>query len=189
MGQYYRPTILGNNGKIKATTIGWDWGCMGAKLMETSWVHNPMVNAVEQLLAGKFKGSRVVWAGDYADERENGRTTYDMASDDNATKVTDLVEVREVKYNNIPYKETDFVQYKWVLNRDKKIAVEIPKYDSEEWNVHPLPILTADGNGRGGGDYGGTAMEYVGAWAYDHISVANRLPKGYKKIDIRFAED
>ena len=38
-------------------------------------------------------------------------------------------------------------------------------YEIDELIVHPLPLLTSIGNGKGGGDYFGTCAEWVGAWA------------------------
>ena len=41
-----------------------------------------------------------------------------------------------------------------------------------EWIVHPLPLLTCLGNGKGGGDYrNGHDMEWVGAWALHPIAI------------------
>ena len=54
--------------------------------------------------------------------------------------------------------------------------------------IHPLPILCSDGNGRGGGDYNGTNMDFVGRWAYDKIYTDNNVPNGYKKLNISFKE-
>ena len=43
--------------------------------------------------------------------------------------------------------------------------------DPREFILHPLPILTCSGNGKGGGDYSGTDMEMVGAWAMHPILI------------------
>ena len=42
-------------------------------------------------------------------------------------------------------------------------------YEADELIVHPLPLLTSIGNGKGGGDYFGTCMEWVGAWAMHQL--------------------
>ena len=44
-------------------------------------------------------------------------------------------------------------------------------YGVDELIVHPLPLLTSIGNGKGGGDYSGTCMGWVGAWALHPIGV------------------
>jgi hypothetical protein len=55
--------------------------------------------------------------------------------------------------------------------------VRIPEL-SENWDIHPLPLLCADGNQRGGGDYYGANEDLVGSWAYDRIGIDNEIPKG-----------
>jgi hypothetical protein len=40
--------------------------------------------------------------------------------------------------------------------------------------MHPLPLLTAEGNGRGGGDIE-DAPPVIGSWARDVISVEETL--------------
>lgn len=42
-------------------------------------------------------------------------------------------------------------------------------YSIYHFIVHPLPLLTSLGNGKGGGDYHGLNMEWVGAWALHAI--------------------
>ena len=56
--------------------------------------------------------------------------------------------------------------------------------------VHPLPLLTACGNDRGGGDYheGHPNYNRVGEWAFDLIECTDRKPEGYDKLDIIFTE-
>lgn len=67
------------------------------------------------------------------------------------------------------------------------------QYNPEEtWDmcVHPLPLLTACGNDRGGGDYheGHPNYNRVGEWAFDLIECTDRKPEGYDKLDIIFTE-
>lgn len=76
--------------------------------------------------------------------------------------------------------------YKYVINIRTKEYIEIPEPSDTDWIVHPLPILLADGNGRDGGDYHGSNMEFVGKWAFHPIGATNEIPKGYKKLDIIF---
>ena len=54
--------------------------------------------------------------------------------------------------------------------------------------IHPLPLLMAEGNGRGGGDYYGSDMELVGTWARCVISVERQVPEGYSELVCNFTE-
>ena len=78
--------------------------------------------------------------------------------------------------------------YKYVINIRTKEYIEIPEPSDTDWIVHPLPILLADGNGRGGGDYDGSDMEFVGKWAFHPIGATNEIPKGYKELKVHFIE-
>ena len=56
--------------------------------------------------------------------------------------------------------------------------------------VNPLPLLTACGNGRGGGDYHDCYPDYdkVGTWAFDIIECTDARPEGYEKYEPCFTE-
>ena len=49
-----------------------------------------------------------------------------------------------------------------------------------EFIIHPLPLLTCLGNGKGGGDYHGRCMEWVGAWSLHALAI---LPEGLPDPD------
>ena len=51
----------------------------------------------------------------------------------------------------------------------------------EGWQVHPLPLLTCEGNGRGGGDYTRN-NRYIGSWARNQISIEKQKPEDFKEI-------
>jgi hypothetical protein len=53
--------------------------------------------------------------------------------------------------------------------------------------MHPLPILTCEGNGRGGGDFH-KGDPLVGKWARNRVTVANRKPKGYTELEFNVYE-
>ena len=42
--------------------------------------------------------------------------------------------------------------------------------------IHPLPLLTCAGNGRGGGDFRSEDSR-VGTWFKDRIYTSNKLPE------------
>ena len=216
MGQYYKCVILKNDWKetnkpVRAALSSYDFD-NGAKLMEHSYVHNKYVSAFMHLvheLDTDRSGLPCVWCGDYADavdteglpfiERINpdtqesevvgGFQAYNEAcdwmneyGDKKSNEYLDVIEL---------VKDAPKHYYNYIINHTKKQYVKVPKYDKTKWLIHPLPILLADGNGRGSGDYyEGKYGEkqnahFVGLWAYDTISVTNSKAdtKGYTKID------
>jgi hypothetical protein len=178
MGQYFRGIVLGKNKKTVIKGVcPYEYG-NGAKLMEHSYVGNNYVKAFETLITNKPQ--HVVWCGDYADKdigtEEKGTNAYER-----------LTEKKEVK----PFvpKETG----KFVVNHTKKQYVDKTKVPlaSKGWDaqIHPLPLLTCNSNGRGGGDYGGKASaKLVGTWARDLISIESEKPTGFKELIVKFTE-
>ena len=47
--------------------------------------------------------------------------------------------------------------------------------------IHPLPLLTCEGNGRGGGDYH-KQNPLVGKWARNRVVILSTKPKNGKEI-------
>ena len=88
-------------------------------------------------------------------------------------------------------KYTDGVQrpYQYIVNTDKEQYVKVKPYNENEWTIHPLPLLTAYGNGQGGGDYYGSDMDKVGIWAFDHVYTSDEVPEGYEELVVDFKED
>jgi hypothetical protein len=85
-----------------------------------------------------------------------------------------------------PIRSTD--KYRYIVNHDKQQYVnkERSRTDSYGHQLHPLPLLTVEGNGRGGGDYRGDDMAKVGIWARDVISVETEPPAGYTELKVKF---
>ena len=212
MGQYYRGVVLGKTTKKSKKIIVKQAYCCyahdnGAKLMEHSYVGNSYVKAYENALANEFYGYPFVWAGDYGDGLFD-KLPYDEACDFIDKKIESRAKKQKyykVEYNNyekllkngeiVKKAEEDFVEkikstetYKYIINFDKKVAVKIPDESRTNLIIHPLPLLCADGNGRGGGDYHGSNMELVGSWAYDRIGIDNELPKDITLEKITFKE-
>ena len=84
---------------------------------------------------------------------------------------------------------------KFLLNHDTEEYIDLDEYkeksrDKSGWTIHPLPLLTAVGNDRGCGDFheGNIGYEFVGIWAWHLLSIADKVPRGYKKIDVVFKE-
>ena len=182
MGQYYKPIILAPKQDNQAEQIlAWlyshDYDC-GLKLMEHSWLGNRYVQTFEKMISpeGLHHKSRVVWAGDYADHEENEEgNLYDFCGDINK------IQPKETKKD---------IDYPYIVNHSKKLYVDkqtIPDTE-EEWGIHPLPLLTCEGNGRGGGDFRGE-NELIGSWARDIISVEKDIPADYQRLEIIFREE
>ena len=183
MGQYYLA--------VNASNKEWvDSGDNGAKLMEHSYIGNSFVESVEFLLIddgegnrGRWSGNKIVWAGDYADDEPNeGFNLYSLAEEKD--KLNMLIEA-------IPE------NYYYLINWDKKEFVDKTKckpinasWSVNELKIHPLPLLTAEGNGRGGGDYHENAEpSYVGTWSRDRISLMKEIPEDFTEIIPNFDED
>jgi len=159
MGQYYFPIYLGADGKIRAWMYPIDYDS-GMKLTEHCYKKNSFVNTFEWGLAvgAPFYKARVVWAGDYADPEPSaeGETLLSMCGD--YTYINPDVRGPGPRY---------------ILNHTKKLFVDKEKVPTSKsgYIYHPLPILTAEGNGRGGGDVKPSPL--VGSWARDEISVGD----------------
>jgi hypothetical protein len=163
MGQYYYAVILNAEGVIVAWMNAYAYG-EGVKLMEHAYLDSAFVNTFEFLLSpeGPCYKSRVVWAGDYAD-KESGqeKNLYELCDDAQLIRP----------------EGKSAVKYRYVVNHTKKQYVDKSKILS----LHPLPVMTAEGNGRGGGDIY-EAPSFVGSWARDVISVEEMGPEGFEEI-------
>jgi len=161
MGQYYFAVILDDEGDIVAWMNAYGYN-EGVKLMEHAYLTSAFVNAVEFSLSpeGAYYKSRVVWAGDYADDehRYYKKNLHALCNDDESKLIRP--EPRSA------------TKYRYIVNHTKKQYVD----KSKAHNFHPLPLLTAEGNGRGGGDLY-DAPPFVGSWARDVISVEEELPE------------
>jgi hypothetical protein len=169
MGQYYKAIILAENEVfIRAWLDSFMNNQNGSKLVEHSYVGNAFMLAVEHCLSreGPFYKSRLVWAGDYADDEPEGRNLYSMTEDKEPL-----------------YREGPVVSHPYIVNHTLKEYVVKPHKGA----YHPLSLLTAEGNGRGGGDYGGGGA--VGRWARHIISMEDDIPEGYTAYDGEFELD
>lgn len=172
MGQYYKPSSI----EKKQHVYSHDYD-NGLKLMEHSYVGNNFVNAVMGLLieGGAWYKDRIVWAGDYADGEngEDSENLYHIVGENNIKP-----EVKELPK-----------AYRYLCNHTIKQFVDLDTITEAQdgWTIHPLPLLTCDGNGRGGGDYRGT-NPLVGTWAKHSISIETVQPEGYAQISGNFIE-
>lgn len=191
MGQYYKAIILGPSGKKEFIRLWLSPSTFrnGQKLMEHCWMGNPFVQAVENLLSpdSMFYKSRIVWAGDYADkEVECNENLHKMAlgddeeEDDTSSCDPSLGRWCAFKPQHVASRSTS--AFPFIVNHDKKLYVE------KKGRINPLPILTAEGNGRGGGDYRGSNETLCGTWARDTISVEKTPPTDYQDLNVTFGE-
>ena len=182
MGQYYIPMILGEKDVKEFIRL---WMCAnmygnGLKLTEHSYIGNSFVSAFEYQISeeGPFYKSRVVWAGDYADEEPDSKLNlYSMARIDEDND--------SLKLRKPPTKDTEV--YRFIVNHTKKQYVD-KKSLKYFRNFHPLPLLTCEGNGRGGGDYRGSDESLCGIWARDLLSVNRDPPADYSELHCSFNE-
>ena len=163
MGQYYYPIILSSDGKIVVWMSAHNYS-NGLKLTEHSFEFSLSPE-------GPYYKSRVVWAGDYADkEPDQEKNLYQMCNE----------------YNMINPQVKDTTKYRYIINHSKKqfvdkMKVPTTRVDYTNWALHPLSLLTCEGNGRGGGDYRDDAP-IVGTWARDIISVDEVKPEGFEEL-------
>lgn len=166
MGQYYYPIILDAAGNI----VVWMNAGAGLKLTEHSFLKNSFVNTFEYGLSpeGVYHKSRVVWAGDYADsEPGSDANLYQMCNE----------------YKLIRPESKNTLKFRYVVNHSKKLFVDKTKIPcpNDRYALHPLPLLTAEGNGRGGGDYHSDS-KLVGSWARDVISVEETISDEFEEL-------
>jgi len=179
MGQGYRAVILASETEpeIIRTWIDSHSYANGYKLMEHSYMGNVYVQGLEYLISplGMFYKSRVVWAGEYADP--------EAGSDKNLNAFTSDEDIEGRMYQ--PFRH-DMSPYRYIVNHTQKVYVDKNYGEGGGWRVHPLPLLTAEGNGRGGGDYRGITDQLVGTWARNVISVEKEVPDGYTELVCEF---
>lgn len=177
MGQYYKPINVEN----KQWLYNHEYD-NGLKLMEHSYIGNDVMNAVESLLipGGAWYKTPVVWAGDYADAElalgnEEEDNLYHLCQDDK--KIHPPSDAVDEKYH-------------YLTNHTKHLVIDLTTIqpDEDDFRIHPLSLLVAEGNGRGGGDFYGED-ERIGTWARDIISLEDHICEGYQVQDGQFKED
>ena len=123
MGQYYIAVILaeksGKKEYIRLAVSPFTFGS-GAKLMEHSYIKNHFVQAIEYLLSpnGNFYKSRLVWAGDYANEEED--------SDINLNTITNQETLDKIlQLPLLPESYTSTIDtYKYIVNHTKQLYMK-----------------------------------------------------------------
>lgn len=176
IGQYYTPILSSSPTytDFAEHIDGWAYSHdfdSGLKLMEHSWTTNPFVDAIVRELARNPR--RLVWAGDYADPE----STLQLGGKPTTLYSWVYETVHLAPYQIKPAEHARIYPVRWLVNHSRKVYVNmqsVPK-DKDGWRIHPLPLLTCEGNGRGGGDFGGSGGRHdateVGSWAREEIGV------------------
>lgn len=184
MGQYYKIiTRKSNKTTVYDRSIKGDGDYVLAKLLEHSWWENSTCKAVAASLVDN--PTKICWCGDYAEPEETKALGFDF----------EQVWGEDCHYQQLDPAPDGFSldNLAFLVNKDKKLFVDLKQYKTESikdgWCIFPLSILTALGNGRGGGDYEGSDMDKVGSWAFDSVYFTNKTPpKSYKKLQVSFKE-
>lgn len=181
----------------------------GLKLMEHSYIGNNLVQSIEQVLIDK--PSHIIWCGDYSDEvkltedeikqlvkkykdtedakyyskeelSKKGLTLYSLCEEFDCTKLPSSSKLASNRY-------------KYILNLDTKQFVDKSKVKKVSWGnlrIHPLPLLTCNSNGQGGGDYFNDAdKDLVGTWVGNLITLVTKksdIPKDFTELIVSFTE-
>lgn len=192
MGQYYHPVSLDTMEHLYSHDFD-----NGLKLMEHSYVGNNFVSAVEMLLieGGRWDKHQIVWAGDYADGELPGTPLYGInpESERPFTIQDHLEDSKKLRFliEGIP------ADHIYLINFDKKQYVDKTKIpvggnwgEDEPFYIHPLPLLTAEGNGRGGGDFRGADPKgLIGSWARNRLGLRNAIPEGFTEVIFDLVEE
>lgn len=190
---------VGNHDFRDSDPNSWGYNFSGLKLMEHSWLENDFVNGVLESIWDNQ--SKVAWVGDYADAEsdfDGHRYAKGYTKEVYETVWGEGHDERERPFDEVPKIHSDG----YILNLDQGLYIDLrryasvagfkPRWSDQTWTIHPLPLLTCIGNGRGGGDYWGTCMDMVGTWAMDSIVFTEEWPSAFREIDydtIKFAEE
>lgn len=166
MGQYFKPVFVREDKTIIAWACSWAYNNR-SKLMEHSWIGNNFVAVIENLLLRN--PTRIVWCGDYAEKDPDlGINEEDVkAGYDGGMNFYGLCDykgnaLKEIKGGN----EKITKRAKYVVNHTTKQFIDKTKVpltntwvnpnnpkDTWDYKIHPLPLMTCNSNGQGGGDF------------------------------------
>lgn len=203
MGQYYKTIIVSANIDETKKIVYVDDDCnfkqgyIGLKLMEHSFLGNEWTDSIARLMY--HTKIRMAEVGDYADEYP----VYELAYNNNVKKT--CLDIENISNGFETYKtyddNGDFIPFaykgKYLINWDKKIYINFDEYiplSKVDWDddcsVSPFNLLTALGNGRGGGDYWESRpnYKYIGSWAWDVISIEDTPPADFTEYPIYFTD-
>ena len=169
MGQYYVPVIRRNDTLEKG--YSYNFG-NGLKLLEHSYIGNNFVNVIANEIVEK--PAKLYWVGDYSEpsdfkSEEEFNLIYKFAQEGNRTTIKN------------PDEKFAWNEDWYFISNTKKEYLLMPK--PGDFVFSPIPLLTAIGNGRGGGDYFREDMRgLAGYWAGDEVLLSKRAPKEFTDI-------
>ncbi len=184
MGQYYMGFATMGSKKKSYIFYSHDYN-NGLKLIEHSWIGNNFVNAFcSKILNNPMY---VAWIGDYAEDSPNHEGLV-------KTQEQFIQYAKKVwRKNNKPCKDAPQIPFRgyYLINHTKHLYINMAKYFVENQFdrgrcYHPLPLLTACGNGLGAGDYYGINENLIGSWAFDKISLEMEEPNNFSEFTPNF---
>ena len=182
MGQYYKFINLDKKEKC-------DRNRFPLKLTEHSYVGNDYCNDILTLLSNEWKGDRVIHVGDYASYNDPSITSHLISKLNREFNQTDSFYFYSDTFEDIePNKVNNKIRY--VYNLDKKEYIDLYHqpiitiwYDDVKAGFakfNSFALLTACGNGQGGGDFSGCNELEIGSWAGDHFVSSERQLEEYR---------
>ena len=200
MGQYYNILTMKDN-EYKVYNRSYynsqnEPEYMLAKLTEHSWIGNSTMESFSNIILKNPQ--HIAWVGDYADQYEQEDITNNKLT---LRKIKSLHKKawrckKEIVMEYRPLNTKYMLLVNWTKNQYVSMYDYIEKNTTKDgWCLHPLSLLTAIGNGLGGGDYHGINENMIGIWAFDEISfessdIESRLERNkFEKIELEFKEN
>lgn len=191
MGQYYLPVIQNDVYGTVISDRSVDGRWTGAKLTEHSYMEVDLMEIIGYMI---YKTpTKIAWVGDYADDEDLQSVGVTLSKrdiwgrpDEEMTQFQDRPIKELINYLLVNHTTKEYIDLKDYVRRYRIVTG-----DTDDNSLCPISILTAVGNGNGGGDYEGTCMEMVGKWTWHDLSLEDDTTdlKDYKeRRDIIFAE-
>ena len=184
MGQYYKFINLDKREKC-------DRNRWPAKLTEHSYVGNCYCDDILTLMNKEWSGDRIIHVGDYAEKNDNTTTASVIEKLDNEFKPKESFYSYGEFFEDVePLKVNNKVRYVYNLDKEEYIDLyhqPICDYFYYDDTIHfakmnSFALLTACGNGLGGGDYHGNNDNFIGYWAGDHFVASEKKLDKYKNF-------
>ncbi len=175
MGQAFRAAVMRGD---RMTVFGFP----NPKLTEHSYAGDPGVTAVMRELFGR--PARVAWIGEYSLRMpapgRPGRDRFFCLTRRRWMRLYQRVWNGCERRDGVTACDITVLSQCHLVNRTRRQVIDLRRL--KEGDIHPLPVLTACGNGRGYGDYRGRCSDMAGLWAGDVIEVVFNYPEGYSEI-------